>query len=188
MGYTHLKHCQPFVNYSQILAMVSGEDDREGRKRYGEFVIAGVGKDINIWEEVRGQAVLGSEGFVEWAYGRFLSKKKADKREIPGIKELQTAPSTMEEIAQEVAKVFDVDEGELYQRRSACRVAPSVFMELCCMYLARKMSLAEIGRRLGGVSVAALSHNSKRLAAKLEDDRHLRRCYQKWLKVGSIGD
>jgi len=62
---------------------------------------------------------------------------------------------------------------------SAYRAARSVFMELCCVYLARKMSFAEIGRKLGGVSVAALTQNRKRLSSRMEDDPGLRHRFQK---------
>jgi len=47
-------------------------------------------------------------------------------------------------------------------------------MEVCCLYLSRKMSFSEIGRELGEVSVAALSQNRKRLAAKMRRDEGLR--------------
>ena len=39
--------------------MIGGKDDREGRKRYKEFVIDRISKDMNItfWKEVKGQVV-----------------------------------------------------------------------------------------------------------------------------------
>jgi len=36
MGYIQLKHRQALVNYSQVLTMVGGEDDKDDRKRYEE--------------------------------------------------------------------------------------------------------------------------------------------------------
>ena len=186
-GYIHLRNRQPFVNYSKVLAMLGRRDDREGRKRYEEFVMAGILKDANItiWEGVRGQAVLGSDKFVDWIYDRFLAKTKIDNKELPGLKDLQIGPSTMEEIAREVALEFDVPAAELYRLRAACRLARSVFMELCYLYLTRKMGLAQIGRKLGGLSAAALSQNRRRLAAKMQDDYHLRQSFQKLIKVWS---
>jgi len=56
------------------------------------------------------------------------------------------------------------------RRRSGCRVAPSVPIELCPLYLTGKMSHTEIDRRLGGLNVSALSQNSKRLEAKMPDE------------------
>ena len=79
----------------------------------------------------------------------------------------------MEEIAEVVAMVFNVEVKELYRPRSRCRLARSVFMELCRLYLARKESLASIGNRLGDVSVSALSQNSRRIEEKLRADEKL---------------
>ena len=80
---------------------------------------------------------------------------------------------------------FDVAAQELYQRRWAYRAARSVFMELCCFYLARKMSLARIGRKLGDVSVAALTQNRKRLLSRMEDDSDVRHRFQKLTQMSS---
>jgi putative transposase len=180
-GYVSLKHRQSFVTHEKILAMVGKGDDRKGRKRYEQFVLGGIVKDMNFtfWQEVKGQAVLGSNAFTDWIYERFLSRKKADKRELPGLKDLETGPETVQEIARHVSLEFDVPPEQLYQKRSPCRVARSVFMDLCCFYLARKMSLAEVGRRLGDVSVAALTQNSKRLSSRIENDSDLRRRFDK---------
>jgi hypothetical protein len=51
-------------------------------------------------------------------------------------------------------------------------------MELCRIYLARRMRLSDIGRQLGEVGAAALSHNGKRLASKLEEDSRLRKRFE----------
>ena len=180
-GYVYLKHRQPFVIYSTVLEMVGGGDDREGRKGYADFVMAGILQDMNItfWQGVRGQAVLGSDDFVDWIYERFLAHKKVDSKEFPGLWELRKRPETIEEIAREVAREFEVEEASLYRRRGVNRVARSVLMELSCLHLVRRMSLAVIGRELGGVSVSALSQNRSRLAKRMKDDRQLRQRFQK---------
>ena len=85
----------------------------------------------------------------------------------------------MEEIAGEVAREFCVMQEELYFRRASCGVARSVFMELCRLYLGRKMRLAEIGRKMGNISASAFTQNRKRLAAKMQDDTLLRQRFQK---------
>ena len=178
-GYGHLRKRQPFVSYSEILDMIDGKDTFGGRRKYEQFVMDGVMKDMNIpfWKEVRGQTVLGSDDFVDWVYERFLSKKNMDRRELSGIKDLQTGPATVEEIRRAVSREFRVEEEGLYRRRGVSQ-ARSVLMELCRVYLSRRMSLAEIGRRLGGISVSAISQNKKRLEASLRKDPHLRERFQ----------
>ena len=46
-------------------------------------------------------------------------------------------------------------------------------MELCVALLCKQMSLADIGRVLGNVSVAALTQNRKRLLTRMQDDIEL---------------
>ena len=176
-----LRHRQSFVTYSTVLEMVGGGEDRQGRKAYADFVMEGVFQDMNItfWQGVRGQALLGSDDFVDWIYERLLAGKKVDRKELPGLRDLEKGPKTIEEIARQVAREFGVEEVSLYQRRGASRVARSVLMELSCLYMARAMSFAEIGRRLGGVSVSALSQNRNRLAARIKDNKQLRERFQK---------
>ena len=76
-GYTHLRKRQPFVHYSEILDMAGGGDSFGRRRKYEQFVMDGVLKDMNLtfWKGVRGQAVLGSDDFVDWIYERFSSQK-----------------------------------------------------------------------------------------------------------------
>ena len=78
------------------------------------------------------------------------------------------SPYSPEEIAKEVASEFGLDQAELYKRRAQCRDARLIFLELCRIYLSRKMSLAEIGKGLGDISASAFSRNKVRLAEKIE--------------------
>jgi len=183
-GYTHLRKRQPFVHYSDILDMAGGGDGFGGRRKYEQFVMDGVMKDMNItfWKGVRGQAVLGSDDFVDWIYERFLSKKKVDRREFSGIKDLQTGPGTVEEIGRAVSREFGVEEKALYRPRGVPQ-ARSIMMELCRVHLSRRMSFAEIGWRLGGISVSAISQNKKRLEESLRKDSHLRESLQRLSKA-----
>jgi REP element-mobilizing transposase RayT len=185
LGYLNLKKRQSFVLYEKILGMVGGDDDRRGRNMYKQFVLGSILRDMNIrpWEGIKGQAVLGSDAFVEWIYDRFLSGTKMDKRELPGLKELERGPDSLEEIAHHVSLEFGVPAEELYRRRSVHRAARAAFMELCCVYLARKMSFTEIGGGLGGVSVAALSQNRKRFRSRMKYDPQLRTHFEKLIQI-----
>lgn len=140
--------------------------------RYREFVLSGIAKDMNItfWEGVRGQAVLGSDEFVEWVFDRFLAKSKVVTKEFPRFRELERGPETVEEIGRGVAGVLQVPEAELRRRRSRYGGARSVFTELCRLCPARKKGLAEIGRERGAVSVSALSQNRARRTTRRKRD------------------
>ena len=58
-----------------------------------------------------------------------------------------------------------------------------LLVELCCLYLSRKMSFSQIGGELGGVSGAALSQNRRRLAAKMSKDGGLREEFEELRRV-----
>jgi len=49
--------------------------------------------------------------------------------------------------------------------RIECRV---LFLELCRMYLSRRMALAEIGKSTGDIAASAFSRNTARLAEKIQ--------------------
>jgi hypothetical protein len=180
-GYAQPRHRERFLTCSPVLEMAGGGDDRKGRRRYREFVLGGIVKDMNItfWEGVRGQVVLGSEEFVEWVVDRFLARRKVVAKEFPRFSELEGGPETVEEIGRGVAGVFQVSEAELRRRRSRHRAARSVFMELCRLCLARKKALSEIGRELGGVSVSALSQNRARLARRMNGSPRLKEQFER---------
>ena len=59
----------------------------------------------------------------------------------------------------------------------------SIFMELWCLYMSRKMSRAATAERIGGTSVSALSRNRKRLGTQMGKDASLRRRFQRSTKV-----
>jgi putative transposase len=179
-GYVRLKNRGTLVNYSKILGMIGGKDDKERGRRYEKFVIGGIVKDMNatFWEDVKGQAVLGSKGFADWVYENFLLERNSCKRELSGIKDLITGPSTPEEIAKVVASEFGVMQAELYQRRAPCRDGRLIFLELCRIYLSRKMTLTKIGKELGDISASAFSRNKVRLAERIEKDPFLKQRFE----------
>lgn len=183
-GYTRLKDQLPFVTCSTILEMIGGGDDQKARRRYSRFVMSGIVKDMNstFWDGVKGQAILGSDAFVDWVRERFLSDRTDDHRELPGLRALEKGPRTIEEIAREVAASFGVEEKELYRRYASVSGARAIFIELCCLYLNKHMSLSEIGRSVGNVGAAALSQQRKRLSDKMQNDHQLKARFEELRK------
>jgi hypothetical protein len=103
-------------------------------------------------------------------------------REVPGVRAFEKGPRTIEEIAQEVATFFGLEESQLYRRYASVSGARAIFIELSCLYMNRHMSLSEIGRRVGNVSAAALSQQRKRLAVKMQNDHQLKACFEELKK------
>ena len=180
-GYVLLSKRQEFVTYGEILGMTGHGDCRTGRSQYRKFVQGPLQRDedLTMWNNLKGQTVLGDELFVEWLYDRVVEKEKYDPKEQPGLRDFPGGPQTLAEIAREVAQAFGVDEEELYQRRAPCRQARAVFLELSSRYLGRKMRSAELGGKLGGITSAALCQNRKRLAARMHRNKSLQQMVDK---------
>ena len=114
-----------------------------------------------------------------YIYEKYLQRVKRNKKELPGLEQLQSGPETIEEIAKQVAKGFNVLEENLYKKKSPNAEARSVFMELSRRYLTRKLSITEIGGALGGVSISAISQNKRRLEVKRKKDKKLEKKFKK---------
>jgi chromosomal replication initiation ATPase DnaA len=99
---------------------------------------------------------------------------KIDPKEQSGIGEVGRKAKSVEEIAAVVAKAYIIKEAAaLYVRRSNHREARSVFIELCRRYLSRKISISELGRRIGNISGAAIWINRKRLEEAMKQHKGL---------------
>jgi putative transposase len=185
-GYTSLRRREPFVTYGLVLSVVGGKDDSRGRRSYRGFVLSGIAKDMNMsyWEGVRGQAVLGSEEFVNRIWERFLDgsrRGRSKERIFSGLGELSPVVE-VRAVARAVAERFGIPADELITRRSRHRQARRLLLGLCYDVRSGSKSLAEIGVELGGVGAAALCRNRPLLQEELKGDRHLARIYQALLR------
>lgn len=179
-GYIHPKERQPFVTYGKILSLFGDNDIHDASQYYEGFVLSGIADDMNItyWQDLKGQAVLGSKTFVEKVLKTISSKRQGETKALSEIRRWITIPDSIEVISKAVSTVCHVPEEALYPKRSAYKEARSIFMELSCLYLSRKMPLSELGQKLGGVSVAALSQNRRRLAERMIRDKTLQRQFE----------
>ncbi len=184
-GYINVSNRGAFVNYEMVLQMLSGSDDRKSRKAYAQFVLDGIARDMKkrFWEKVRGQAIIGTQGFIDTIYEKYVKHKRIDEREQPWAKQLRGKPMTTQEIAEKVAEMFSIaDTKELYQKRSPHRKARAVLLELCRRHLAKHMSLAQIGKQLGNISGAALVLNGRRLETDLQNNKKLKKQIERLVK------
>lgn len=91
--------------------MVGNGDNKESRKAYENFVMGGgILRDMNqtFLEGLKGQVVMGSDEFAEDIYERYLSRRKRDERELPGLKKLKTGTRAII-ITQETLRGFPCD-------------------------------------------------------------------------------
>lgn len=179
-GYVQPGKREQNVNYATVLGVLSGRDGKRAREQYKKFLIDGLAKESpkKLWEEVRGQSILGSEGFIDWVYEKYLMDRRKDRREKSGLEEIELKALSIEKIAGRVAKEYKVNEEELCRKRSRHAEARSILIELSRRYITKQKSMSAIGEVLGGISISAIGQNSKRLTKKLAEDRDLKRNFE----------
>ena len=177
-GYIRQRHRQPFVTYDMIFAMLGDRDTPTSRRPYKRFVMSGIIDDLSgtYWDDLKWQMLKGTEAFADRIYATVMDRKAPPSPS--GMPLTSRQKLTIDDIAGHVAAVCDVDKDDLYRKRSTSAIARSIFMELCCSYLNARLRMTEIGRELGNVSVAALSHNNRRLKDRIEKDKTIRQLYE----------
>ena len=141
MAYVGKAVIPPWLTVKEVLSYFGSK----GKKGYRGFVLEGIKRGVKTpWEEVRGQTVIGSEGFVEEMVERYL-KGMRDRKELSGIREIVGARP--EDVLREVRKHFGIEGGEISgrgQRYTEPRYLASYLLRRYCL-----MSLREIGERVG---------------------------------------
>jgi len=179
-GYVQLQKREVNVSYTMVLSTLSGKDSAKARQDYKRFMVDGIARDSSneLWEEVRGQSILGSETFVDRVYDSYLKHRSRDVRELSGVEKIRSLDVNIDQIVALVAKHYKAPPEKLYLKRSPHAEARSVLIELSRVYLSRKMSVSAIGEELGGISVSAVSQNSKRLREKLSSNSRIRKMFE----------
>jgi putative transposase len=135
---------------------------RSGARQYREFVRDGMAKGVKTpWEEVRGQAVLGTQEFVEQVAERHVFGVKKRGREETGIREVVAVKP--EAVIKAVSDYYGIDSVALRSRQQE-----STEPRYVASYLMRQyglMGLREIGERLG-LHYSAVGNGIKHIREK----------------------
>jgi len=136
------------------------DDPKDARKKYAEFVIAGINVNrASPLEGTHASTILGSDDFIELIKDTYIDRKKRD-RNLPALKQLIKCPD-IKDVYQEVAMHFD---GKVS------------FSKKATLYLFHKYSgkpLKEIGMFFG-IGESAVSDSSRNFGKFLKKDRRLR--------------
>jgi REP element-mobilizing transposase RayT len=171
-GYIGLRKRDKFVTYGLVLGYMGG-DTKQGKKRYRDFVIAGLrGKTKNILEETRAEAILGTDSFISWVKKTFVDGKEWEQREYPHVLELREA-IPVEVIAKIVSREYGTVPEELLRVRSPWREARQVLIELSYRLNFGKTPLQGLGQELGGITGASIAHIHKRVQKRIVSDTRL---------------
>ena len=168
-GYLKRQKAVSWVAYAAVLGYVGGS-----REKYREFVEEGLSRGyVTPWEELRGQVVLGKDGFWEQVKGKW-SSKRARSREQPSLRVLErVAPA---KVLGTIAQYFKLRPEELRRKRSGFRDQRGMVMEMMHRYSGA--SQEEIGGYLGGIDYTSVSHERSRMRDRLKDNATVKR----WLR------
>ena len=165
-GYIKRSQSEPWVAYGEVLGQLGGS-----REKYGEFVEQGLSRGYSTpWDELRGQVMLGREGFWEQVRSQ-LPRKRGRSREQPSLRMLEKREPA--EVLRKVAQYFKVSAEELRRKRSGYRDQRGLVMEMMHRYSG--VSQREIGSYLGGMDYTSVSHERSRIRDRMKEDAKLNR-------------
>ena len=185
-GYRGLMKRDEFVTYEAVLGYMGG-DTKKGKKRYRDFVLSGIHKEIkNPLTEARAEAVLGTDSFIEWVRKTFIDGRKWVRKDQPQAR-LLTGVIPVEEIARVVGEEYGVKAEELLRARSPHREGRRVLIEMVYRLNMSQRPLQRLGDELGGIGGAAVANNHTRIQKQILDDgrfsKRVKRIYSKLISV-----
>jgi putative transposase len=163
-GYLDKRRVNEFVQYDMILGIIGG------RSKYGRFMAAGLRDGIgDLLRDVKHQTILGDENFVALVKNKFL--EDGSSRDQPAYRGMLTEIITPEEVLLCVSRACGVPKEELLKRRGdgICR---GLLVEL--LYRHCGMTMAAIGRFIGGIDYGGVHQLRRRLKFHMSGDRTLR--------------
>jgi len=165
-GYLSYGKRKNWLVYDEVLGYVGGS-----RKKYGGFVEEGLQRGYSTpWEGLKGQVVLGGEGFWEQIRNRF-KKGSESAKEQPSLRELQRIEPS--EVLRKVAGYFKLKPQVLKRKRSGYRDQRGLVMEM--MYRYSEINQKEIGQVMGGVDYTSVSRERRILRARIHEDTELKK-------------
>jgi len=171
-GYIQTKGRDAFMHYEEVLGYVGG-DTKRGRERYRNFVKQGLDRDIeDPLKAVKGNAIVGTEGFISWLTEKFLDGRVLRNKDYPHVKQLRKS-IPVAEIARVVAAEYGVSPDEILKARSPWGGARQVLVEISYRLNVTKKSLQELGQELGGIGGDAVGHAHERFQEKMKHDKRV---------------
>ena len=154
-----------------IKAKFSGKGD--WRRAYARFVEEGLLEDVdNPFEQVRGQAVLGTESFME-KIRRTLREHGVKDKAAKGS-ERKVHAKSVADILSAVSEVYGVETNKLQQARSCHAEARQAALWALAEHGRGLLSQGEIGAAMGKVSASAVAHARRRMLKTIGQKRHVR--------------
>jgi hypothetical protein len=134
--------CPRWLTAEEVLGIFGSQ----AKRGYTEFVVDGMKNGVQTpWQAVKGQAVIGSERFVDQVAKRHLRGRRGKRGEESRLREVVAIRPKV--VIREVERYFGI-KGEEIRRREQRYTEPRYLVS----YLLRRyclLSLSEIGARVG---------------------------------------
>lgn len=166
-GYIDARKKETFVHYALVLSEYGGDTDK-GRKVYRKELIDGMTRGEGVHKQVIGQSVIGSDKFITWVKGTFLSEGK--DREAPAHLALMRHRSK-EEIADLLFRKTGKTLREIGHEKGPLR---QIAMDL--LHRHGGLTNPSIGG-VFGVDYSTVSQERMRLRQRLERDQKIAALY-----------
>jgi len=156
----------------EVKMKFSGKGD--WRRAHARFVEEGLMEDVeDPFEQVKGQAVLGTETFLE-KVRRFVRRHGVkDKAAQGSVREVRAR--SLAEILAAVAQEYGEGVEALKRVRSGAAEARQAALWALAEHGRGMVSLREIGEAMGGISASAVAQARQRQTIELRRNRRIRR-------------
>ena len=170
-GYVHRNKQQQLISYSIVLEMVGG------RRLYKNYIMDGIRHDVrNPFENARKGFILGDGDFVSRLKHKYLGD--GSLREQPSYRKLIQNIIEPEVIIEYVAQRYNIEKRLLkQQRKRGLGDIRGITAEL--LYRFSGITLAEIGKFLGGIDYSGVYQMRRRLRDILLNDQKFRQQFEK---------
>lgn len=164
-GYIDGRKRANWIRYEKVMNSF-GKDERSFGTAYKGFMMEGLKSTLsNPFDEVKGQIVLGSDGYIERI--RSCLHRGLKVRELPALRSLKKV-LTIEEVLAEVANHFHIERERLISKGG--KELRQIAMEMA--YRHTGCNQGEIGK-VFVVDYSTVSQNRRRLGIRLKEDRKL---------------
>lgn len=167
-GYLDQRFANDLIRYDMILEMIGS------RRAYGRFIAAGVRDGIDdIFKDVQHQAILGDQNFVARVKSKYV--EEGSLRDQPSYRGVITETLPPTDVFLCVSNVCGVSKEDLLQRHGD-GFARGLLAEMLYRYCG--LTLAEIGRFMGGIDYGGVFQLRRRLGLYTANNGLLREKYR----------
>jgi len=158
-----------------------GGSTRQQRRAYAHFVEQGLLKEPkNPFAAVTGQSLLGDDSFIERA--RQKVRREGIRNVHEEVEKKRLASVSLSQVVALVSSAYGITAKDICTRKCRDKEARQVLLSLAHQVCVGGISLADMGRQLGGISGSAVVQAHQRTQRRMERGKALQKAYNALLK------